>query len=79
METHEGCDCCAKAWGRGATPRPSSGAAVALFWSNRKEIPTSKVRETQVRQWALRKGIRGQTSCDQEVIIISVKVHIFGA
>ena len=31
-----------------------------------KRYPTSKVRETQVRQWMLREGIRGQThsNCD---------------
>ena len=32
-----------------------AGAAV-------KRHPMSKVRETQVRQWALREGIRGQTN-----------------
>ena len=31
-----------------------AGAAV-------KRYPTPKVRETQVRQWALQEGIRGQT------------------
>ena len=58
---------------RGVTPRPRSGVAAELPHVQGKEqwlhfagavvkrYPTSKVRETQVRQQALREGIRGQT------------------
>ena len=51
----------AQEWQRGATPRPRSGVAAALCWSSRERYPTSKVTETQVRQWVLRESIRGQT------------------
>ena len=59
---------------RGDTPCSRSGGAAEKMpfvqhkeqWlrfagATVKRYPTSKVRETQVRQWVLREGIRGQT------------------
>ena len=54
------CDGTGAQW-RGATPFQGKEQGLCFDGAAVKRYPMSKLRETQVRQWALREGIRGQT------------------